>query len=419
MKYTQIFFLLILFLSSCTYEEKAIFDLSPAERLNDAMSSHKNTLISATNGWEMQYFANPESAGFTLLVKFETSGKAIFAAQNDYTQNKAYEKDSSLFEIIGDNGPVLTFNTYNKILHRFSNPENPDGYGLQGDYEFVILSSDADKVVLEGKKYKSKIILSKLPTTTNWQQHLQAINNTYNLMFSAKSPKLTLNINNANYSFANGYSHVFNFKKEGTATTQPIPFIVTKNGIRLYKELEIEGKKFQNFELASDGSALVSVENATDKLIGVDDLASYFVTNTKEWKLDSEKMSTDLKNTYLSVFNSFATVYDAESINMSVLYALNRVSFVLKISYTTGNTQVDGLLDIAFNTTSKDGLAIVKKNTGDTNGQKFKNEIASLNDFLTQIASEYTLKTATKLNPLQIDFVKKTNANSWFTLSDK
>jgi len=419
MKQVFIISLLLLLLSSCNYEEKDIFDLSPAERLNNAMTSQRSYLTSAADGWEMQYFANPESAGYTLLVKFDNSGKAIFAAQNEFTANNAYEQDSSLFDIIADNGPVLTFNTYNKILHRFSTPENPDGYGLQGDYEFVLISSDADKVVLKGKKYKSEIILSKLPANTNWNQYLQAINVNDSLMFSAKSPKLQLTVNSVNYLFSNGYKHIFQYRKEGVAINEALPFVVTQHGIRLYTELEIEGKKFRNFELLPDGSALKSVENPDFSLTGADDLASYFVNNPKTWSLDVENMSADFKNTYTTVLNGFKNTYSADGIKLSVLYALNRVSFVLKISYFSGANQVDGLIDITLNTTSKDGLAIVKKSTADATGLKFKTDVAAIDDLLTKFAADYKLRSPSKLNPLQIDFVKKSDANSWFTLSDK
>ena len=201
MKITHILICLIAFsLSSCLKEEVNIFTQSPAERLNLALKDDKTALLNASNGWVMQYFANPTSAGYNLLVKFNASGMAVFAAKNEFTLNKAYVTDSSLFQLVGDNGPVLTFNTYNKILHVFSNPIDPNetpeltGFGLEGDYEFVVTKVTADQITLKGKKHGSIIFLNKLQNNVSWLQYVQDLDAMDSLMFSNVAPKLTMTI---------------------------------------------------------------------------------------------------------------------------------------------------------------------------------------------------------------------------------
>ena len=47
---------------------------------------------------------------------------------------------TSQYDIISDMGPVLTFNTYNAILHYFTEPKgSSDVDGMAGDYEFVFM----------------------------------------------------------------------------------------------------------------------------------------------------------------------------------------------------------------------------------------------------------------------------------------
>jgi len=140
--------LVALLLSSCVMEQPDLFTGSPAERLNKALKNDIDSLQHAGNGWAMEYFATTGSAGYTLLVKFSPSGQAVIAGKSELTGNLLVT-DSCLYQMIGDNGPVLTFNTYNKVLHAFSNPVNPDGYGLEGDYEFDVLTTTTNQIIVK------------------------------------------------------------------------------------------------------------------------------------------------------------------------------------------------------------------------------------------------------------------------------
>ena len=160
----------------CSTQEADIFSHSPAERLNKALKDDSDSLQNADNGWAMEYFATAKSPGYTLLMKFSKSGQALVSGKSELTHN-LIETDSCLYEMIGDNGPVLTFNTYNKVLHAFANPVNPDGYGLEGDYEFVVMKSTAGQIVLKGKKRGTTILLNKIPATVSWQKYFAEKNN--------------------------------------------------------------------------------------------------------------------------------------------------------------------------------------------------------------------------------------------------
>ena len=254
----------ILLLNSCAKNEVAIFPASPAERMNQALKDDFTALTSSMNGWAMEYFATSTSPGYTLLVRFDASGKATFAANSELTKNKEYETDSCLFEMIGDDGPVLTFNTYNRILHRFSNPENPNGYGLEGDYEFVVVSRNTDQIVLKGKKRGTIIVLNKIPVDISWSQYVADLTEMDTLLFVNNANKLKMTIETSVYSFYNGSNHVFKIIKQSISRNDTIyaPFIVTRTGIRFQSFQEIAGMKFQTLKLSDDKASLISVNNA-------------------------------------------------------------------------------------------------------------------------------------------------------------
>ena len=251
---------------SCQKQEADIFSDSPMERLNTALKTSTALLQSAENGWAMEYFATTESPGYTLFVKFKTNGEAVFSAKNDLTKNRVL-MDSSVYKTIGDNGPVLTFNTYNKVLHAFSNPVNPDGYGLEGDYEFVIMKSSADTIVLQGKKRATTILLTKIPTTISWNNYLASLESMNTLLFANNAPVLSLQMTDK-YIFSKGASRMFQILKDNAESSNSVSasFIVTRTGIRFHKAQELEGKKFQTFNLTPDSASLICNEDNTLKL---------------------------------------------------------------------------------------------------------------------------------------------------------
>lgn len=417
-----ILLILVVLLSACSKTENDIFSKSAAERMSDALEVDYNLLTSAKNGWIMEYFANPQSPGYNLLVKFQSSGQAIFAASNEYTENKAYETDSCLFEMIGDDGPVLTFNSFNKILHVFSNPVDPngssdlDGYGLEGDYEFIVMKADAEKMVLRGKKYRTTVIMTKLPENISWKNYVADLDAMSSLLFSANTPKLTMTIGKSIYSFSEGGSHVFSVQKYGAnSTIIDVPFIITPTGIRFYEVQDFEGNTVQFFNLNDEKSALVSVENPDIKLVGQEDLAAYFMSTVKIWAFVPEELSANVKTFYNQIKESCIANYNAENVKMALKYLPVRNTFVLSLSFDAGQTKNEGNLDMTI-TSSKNSLTISNKGTADVNGELYRAEVAGLNELATLLSGSYALTTFAKINPQVIKLTKKTDASTWISI---
>lgn len=408
-------------LPACRNEEADIFSASPAERLNKTISEYQAILTNAENGWEMDYFANEVSPGYTLLVKFNQSGNAILAARSELTTNGTYEQDSCLFDIIGDNGPVLTFNTFSKILHVFSNPENPDGYGLKGDYEFVIVKAHSDTVWMKGKKYGAEILLRKMPSGVQWQQLADERSEFKSLLFSEKAPALTMKVDKSNYTFSFGYSGVFSVKRTGAnAVAFDVPFIVTQDGIRFYQEVEIEGMKFRTFRLNNAKSGLVSVESPQNTLTGVNDLAIFIRDDAETvWDIFPAGLSTTLDQNFKAILQSVQSLYGADSVSFSLKYNTIRGSFVFGFSYTAGTTTTEGLLDLNVNAGNKDMLTVSYKGTGDAKGLQFYNDVEGLDDFISAISSAFALSTAAKINPKEIKFTKTTDQQVYFAIKPR
>ena len=123
--------------TSCTNEEDLIFDKSAAERLNEASDLYSSRLMASPNGWAMQLYPTndpeyPYGNGYLLLCRFNGDHSVNVSMDNVFSDNK-YKEATSLWEVITDNGPVLSFNSHNDCLHAFSDPEDLPFTGTDDD----------------------------------------------------------------------------------------------------------------------------------------------------------------------------------------------------------------------------------------------------------------------------------------------
>jgi len=407
----------LLHFASCVNEQPDIFMGSPAERMNKAIIDNTDSLQSASNGWAMEYFATDQSAGYTLLVKFEKSGNAIIAGKSELTKNLLVS-DSCLYEMIGDNGPVLTFNMYNKVLHAFSNPVNPDGYGLEGDYEFIVMKSTANQIVLKGKKRGTTILLNKIPVNISWTQYFADLDAMNSLLFGNNAPALMMNLVDK-YSFSNGSNHIFNILQNGADTNTSIdaPFIITRTGIRFHSVQELNGMSFQNFSLNMEQSALESIENSDAKIIGPDSLSVYFSKIINVWTIDPLKYSPKLKSIYDLLVQSLVSKFNATSIKLAIKYSASRKSHEFMISFTSGKSKIEGNLDLGLTVEAKNNLSMIYMGTGDKNGINFYTNIQGYKEMAAIVSSNFDIVTDAAINPQNIKFTQQQDADTWFTVT--
>jgi len=419
---------ILLLFTGCWKEEIDIFPNTPAERLNQAMSTYEDVLTSAENGWKMEYYANTQGGGYTLLMKFDASGLVTIASRSLLTKNAAYEQDSSLYEVIADNGPVLTFNTFNQVLHVFSNPEHPEildpyeegyliGYGWRGDYKFIIKEAVEDTVRLKGKKYGAEIIMTKLSPEIQWQAYLDELGDLDKMLFHVDVPMLTLKVDDVFHRIYKGRFHVFEIKKTDKES-QKVPFIVTSTGIQFYQPIELDGVVFRNFELNMTKTRLVSVEHPDYAIRCTGDLGEFIQNNPKEfsWQFIPEHSGNNFKNFYNRISNAVATKYEGEQLALNLEHSTNANSYVLVISYLKDNKKAKGSLNLDIEFDEQDVLSISYANSGDNNGLKFYNEMDGVDELVSALTADFELSTGSKLNPWFVKCEDLNDNTSFFRL---
>ena len=153
--------LLLLFLpfvSSCVHDEEDVFDDSAADRLNKAVVEYARVLESQELGWVLDFYpADRSMGGIAYTAKFDAGDVTMTCEMSMVDVNSKRlpigSEVHSGYSIVTGRSVILTFDTYNPLLHYWSEPSGNDSDGYASDYEFVFLSASADSVVLRGKKY--------------------------------------------------------------------------------------------------------------------------------------------------------------------------------------------------------------------------------------------------------------------------
>ncbi len=228
--FTTALSLMVATLPSCLKDDKANFSGSPATRLDEAVKVNKQILESAPNGWSLGYYAgrNYSGPGFTLTLKFK-DGKAYIIGDN----KDATTVGVSEYDVVKDQGVVLTFPTYNSVIHELAGASQGYPEGLQGDYEFSILEANSNFIRLRGKKWKNEMILTPIKNQTQ-EEFIQKVltiregmtTNNYHFILgkdtlsagevNIETRRLTAKINNVSYDLA------YNLTDTGLNLSSPI-----------------------------------------------------------------------------------------------------------------------------------------------------------------------------------------------------
>ena len=287
-------------LASCNHEEADIFDQNAAHRTEEARTMYKEILLDKGGKWQMEYFTTEEEHGYVYLFTFRNDGTVTISGNNEYITKltnidsnvPSYGSETSMWTILSDNGPVLSFNSYNTIFHLFATPEDipgterdEQGYGHSGDYEFDLMKFSNDTLYLEGKKNGAEIIMTRIAPEIDDETYLNEVVALADSFFNAKVPAVYVNL-------PGGYRHVVLdgatqlpkfYPETGDYITEYVGrnAIITHDGFTLGKPLtlrdSIDGNDYtiQHFIRQKDGSLLCTDDNrititadALNKVVG-------------------------------------------------------------------------------------------------------------------------------------------------------
>lgn len=245
----------VLGLSACSlHDDTELFGEPAAERLEKNVAADKTLLESAANGWELHMWTGKDysGGGYTYFMKFANDKVTV---SSDIAP--ANMKTTSSYDVISDQGPVLTVNTYNEVFHYLAEPSMDDDDGEQQDYEFVIMRTTNDSIYLRGKKWGNHMVMTRVAESTSWEDEINKIQQMdEDLMrtFSLVEGNDTLGGVSLGDDRILTYTDKSGYKK--------IPYYVSTKGITLAKPLEVNGKALQELDYDADDMSL-SPDGAT------------------------------------------------------------------------------------------------------------------------------------------------------------
>ena len=349
-------------------EEDDIFDKSAADRLEAAIKDYSDVLTSQGGKWAMEYFASTEEPGYVYVMDFNKDGSVLITGANKWVaiETATYDpkkvtfdpkSERSMWEVIADNGPVLSFNTYNKLFHLFANPEDvpgteedENGYGHDGDYEFDLMRTNAagDTLFLEGKKHGMNIIMYRLPVETVNDEYFATINTMIEATNVTKFPDLVLHGADGNdYIVNNIATQIPTFYPKDVdwrfkpARTVSANAIATIKGFRFVNPLSLinnnDGSTLtvQHFEMQEDGSFLCT-DDGVSRITSLP-VAEVFANEDYAWRISPEELGGDFAEAYANVVSgcksvlkrnfSYFEIHYEEKFNSMVLNFKNQSNY--------------------------------------------------------------------------------------------
>lgn len=235
----------LLSLSSCLKDQADVFDKPASARMEAALEHARTVLSSAPHGWWSPYFADLSLGGYVMTFEFTeqqvTARSEVFPGESETTG----------FSLITDDGPVLSFDVNNKIIHYFSTPSQNEYEAKGGDFEFIILSAEADSLCLKGKRNGNTIKFYPLaePAADYLKKVADASNNMImpagNTTIGGGLVHVALDLNYRLFTIGR--------KDADAEETQTVPYVITPEGLLLYEPITFNGSTFQHLTYTNNG----------------------------------------------------------------------------------------------------------------------------------------------------------------------
>ena len=433
--------------TACVNEEDDLFDKTAAERLNEASALYSSRLMAQPNGWAMQLYPTndneaPYGSGYLVLCRFNKDHSVVVSMKNQFTDN-VYRTDTSLWEVITDNGPVLSFNSHNDCLHAFTDPEdilwtgnadepnNETGTGVGGDYEFIIVDApeDASYMMLKGKKRGTYNLFTPVEEGVEYESYLADVETFMKTMFPSSNPTFdVLHTPTGDFKMTgidDGIPNIFPYDGDEIIDESFNAFLITKRGDDYYLRLRDSFRIESSEEEASEQEFMYHPDQ--DLFIGTGDnrfiidgdepnrfFRQALIDETRQWRWTAKsEMSAaygDLMTRLSEAFKSKKLTYDRNILK----YNTSKDKVVMTVSYkrNTSTITLDYIFGYSFDESNK--LTLTYEGPNDKAAETMLTQIPEIQTIVDAMNGQLNVKpsgTRFNLNNLRIE---TKDSNLWF-----
>jgi hypothetical protein len=300
-------------LVSCSQEEEAVYGKgnSYAKRTGETSTEYVNLLEGATNGWLLSMYVGTgqQYGGYNYILKFH-QGKVTALSE------ATTEEDTSLYTLNFSEKSILTFDTYNKVLHQFVEPSALFPEGKIGDNQLVIQSYENGVFTLKGQRSNNLMTLRKLEgeataylSKIRERQSLFKVSDAYPVTINGKEVDFELQPSNRQF-----------IAREGTTMIKKA-YIYTENGFKLYEPITIAGKTFSEFTLSADNSEITTDDASIKTRMVYNNLPFDFYNGNIKINMLDDLCSSNAA--FVKIYNLYKTV---KSRNIAPYFYLGKLS---------------------------------------------------------------------------------------------
>lgn len=251
----------VLMLQSCYKDDEKVFDKNSANRMEEYLENAKSVITSGDATWLMEMYPHGDIiyGGYSYTLKFDKESVSVRSELQGYNKEA-----TSLWKMTNNDGPCISFDTYNPILHYLSTPSSSSYEAYGGEFEWVVMDVKQDVIRLRGKKTGNTVMMYRMKEDpAEYLKKVAAVDAA--MIFTGlryKSEEGTINgvidSDNRQVTFTN--------TKDNDEVVN-VPYCVTQDGITFYEEVEVMGKKIKDLKLVlSAAGDPVSMDEKTSGL---------------------------------------------------------------------------------------------------------------------------------------------------------
>jgi len=422
-----------LMLGSCKNEVDEIFDEDAVARLEKAKTEYIDILTSNGGKWQMEYYANSDEPGYIYLMTFNKNGSVTISGKNQWIglvqgQNfgtLGYGSETSLWDVITDNGPVLSLSSFNKYFHLFADPEDipstdteatdETGYGHEGDYEFDLMKYSNDTLYITGKKYGIDMIMTRVPANVEDEVYINEVVAMADSFFNAKIPQVYINLpNGVRWIVKNGATSILKMFREGAdeiSTAETHNVIITHDGLSFMNPISIDGYLIQNFIRQADGSLLCRDDNQTT--MTADPLATVFQGTTLTWRLDLTNLGGVFAELLPKITSELTSYNKSTLVYAQIAYIPANSTYAVTFNVKKGSTKINPTYYFTMNAQSDTQIKI-NMGEGDRAGELYAEKVPSMRAFVDAMGSgTYQLSANSLLAPINMKLTQGSDYMIW------
>lgn len=394
--------------TSCLMEEKDLFDMSASERLDAYISEYQDLLASSKDGWVLNYFPEEEQSygGYAFVLLFSKNDvTAWFQLDDDVTTPV-----TSLYKVTTDDGPTITFDTYNENIHFFATPDIQNYQAMHGDYEFRIVgkSEDGNVIDLRGKRTNNVYKLVKFSgDPVDYINKCNAVDEA----MTAPAYKLTIDGVECNMSRSDNHLDITYSVGEGEEAveeTVAVPFCYTPEGASFYLPVEIAGQTYSGMVYNAENSTLSTEDGKVVMSLVFPPINKVLVANP--WFVASSQMTGAIKSAFTS-----AEAYIKSGYGMDIQYVIlgSYLYPTFGLQHIIGG--YGGSCGLTYELIGEDKIKFAyDAATNQVNGKTFYN--AGLVLVVNQLSKTYTVTTDNVRKPSYLILTDDADANSTMKL---